>query len=106
MKERKFDRMFYTYARTHLNCCPLCKTDSMPKGNINTSRSHVYRTSHKSVTMRCKSCGLKWTVTWRSLARSMDKTYEGHKAEKPMKAHSKTIRDYFELKKEKSPRIE
>jgi len=40
--------------------CPACSLDGlmqMPSGVI-------YRRSRRSVTMRCSTCGLQWTMTW------------------------------------------
>jgi hypothetical protein len=36
----------------------------------------VYRSSHRSVTMRCKTCGIQWTMTWAQLHEAAKRVLE------------------------------
>lgn len=61
----KFNYKIYIAARHYCGHCPICFQ------KITTAL--VYRASRDSVTMRCKKCGLKWQVTWKSLYEALGK---------------------------------
>ena len=67
----KQNKAHITYIMAHLFTpnCPMCglTKDKRFKKDIKPSGCAIYRQSATSYTMKCKSCGLKFTITWKAL---------------------------------------
>ena len=68
----KLDKSVYKYAKGHLGICPLCFIVSKKREPQYFTQIHVYRSSHTSITLRCKRCNLQFTVTWRTFAEAIE----------------------------------
>lgn len=106
MKDYKFNRWFYSLARIHCGYCPRCGINWIQKTKYKVQACHIYRTSERSFTLRCKNCGLKWTITWKSLAQALETAYKDSEHKKIADSHVKHLRKYFDIKKGKSPRVQ
>src|SRR5687768_9415878 len=49
--------------------CPSCQASMVDPKYVSDSSGVVYRTSRRSVTMRCRDCGLLWTMTAHQMAK-------------------------------------
>ncbi len=52
--------------RLFVGNCPHCGKGFAPE-------SHIYRSSRRSVTMRCTICGLQWTMTLHQIAKAAER---------------------------------
>ena|SRR3989344_2044227 len=71
MKVLKLASNLYAYARIYLGGCPFCgkfTTDKRYRREVRRPICYVYRSSQTSVTMQCKNCHLRFTVTWNAVA--------------------------------------
>jgi hypothetical protein len=76
MKRRLPDRLCGTLLM-YFGACPHCQSsDGWQVGNNNGSTAHIYRSSSRSVTMRCSQCGLHWTMTAHQMAKVAPGTIE------------------------------
>jgi hypothetical protein len=67
----------YGAIREALGSCPLCSRyngSPLIDANVFERESVIYRRSARSVTMRCCSCGLQWTVTFAQLNKALRRT--------------------------------
>jgi len=65
--------------KTYLSSCPNCGKESQDrryKEENKTPSCAIYRCSKTSVSLRCHFCGLKFTVTWCNLLKSLEKLFE------------------------------
>lgn len=70
---RNLDRWDRDAIRQMVGNCPFCASGGvsvfgLPKG---TEAGVIYRTSRRSLTMRCSICGLQWTMTWVKIHQAM-----------------------------------
>jgi hypothetical protein len=72
-KLRPLKSWLYWAIRDAVGRCPLCSQYNDSFGAPCQS-SAIYRRSGRSVTMRCDSCGLQWTVTWAQLNKALRRT--------------------------------
>ena len=66
----------YTVVHSFAGNCPMCgrtKDKRYTKRNINPNSNALFRSSKSSFTMRCKKCGLKYTMSWKSLTDALEK---------------------------------
>jgi hypothetical protein len=54
--------------RLAIGACPAC---SVYTASFFAGRSVIYRRSNRSVTMRCETCGLQWTMTYVQINKAM-----------------------------------
>jgi len=66
--------------------CPYCGPDA--------GGAVVYRSSTRSVTMRCRDCGLQWTMTIHLLARAAQQWAEEAKGS-PVEGHTAALARYL-----------
>lgn len=70
MKVLNLDSSLYAYARIYLGGCPFCgkfTNDKRYRTQVRRPICYVYRSSETSVTMQCKNCRLRFTVTWNAV---------------------------------------
>src|SRR3989344_937334 len=70
MKVLKLEKTIYAYTHFYLGGCPYCgkfTNDRRYRSEARSPLCHVYRSSQTSVTMRCKNCRLRFTVTWKAM---------------------------------------
>lgn len=77
MKKRKYPDVIYSFLHLYLGCpfhSHMSKDKRLKKGIPFPFKPscHVYRISNYSVTMRCRNCKLKFTVTWRNLRQFLE----------------------------------
>lgn len=78
MKVLKLPKAVYAYTHIFLGCphCGRFSRDRRYKSEISSSACHVYRMSSTSVTMRCRNCHLRFTVTWNAMVGMMERLKE------------------------------
>lgn len=73
MSKKKLSEEAYIILDANLKeVCPMCQKDM--------GAMHVYRSSKKSVTLRCKRCSFRFTSTWKSIADSFEALRKLYKA--------------------------
>lgn len=74
----KFPRVIYTYAKGLMGLCPVCTSLDLKPTNDTYQRHaqcHIYRCSMTSVTMRCITCRLRFTITWKSFYTAIEQRW-------------------------------
>ena len=65
---KRLDRSSSATLRLSIGACPSC---AVFLSGFDNGHTVVYRRSHSSVTMRCETCGLQWTMTWAKIHAAM-----------------------------------
>lgn len=73
------DRWDRDAIRQVVGTCPFCATRDNLARQLGSPTGVFYRSSRRSVTMRCAVCNLQWTMTWVKIHQAMQYliAYEG-----------------------------
>ena len=63
-KQTRMKRQQSIVLHQFVGACPACSLSETHALGFVQASGVVYRRSHMSVTLRCRTCALQWTMTW------------------------------------------